>query len=88
MSTVLEIEQCFNAARDRIAKLRKDERMRQLSNHVDAAELAEQDTIYSLLEMGLFVLESVVVDIKRVANVLDGGDPNSHIANDVDGERG
>lgn len=45
------------------------------SMFADLRKNLDQPDQGKLIQMALFAAESVVVDIKRIANALDGGDP-------------
>lgn len=72
MSTVLEIHNLFTQLRSELQKEHEADQKKLGKGQED--KKAKAETLWLFTQMGLFVGESLVVDIKRIADALDGGD--------------
>jgi hypothetical protein len=73
MSSVLEVHTMFNRLRDELGN--DFEKKQEKYGKGQEDKKAEAAQLWLYMQMGLFVAESLIVDIKRIANALDGGNP-------------
>ena len=71
MTTEREIRECFATLRDEI-KIAQDTQSAQSRQPLSARAVDENRTVTNLVEMGLFILESFFLDIKRIADAQTG----------------
>jgi hypothetical protein len=73
MSTIMEVQGMFTRLRDELGNEFEQKQAKFGAGEEDKAKDAAQ--LWLFTQMGLFAAESLIVDIKRIANALDGGNP-------------